>query len=105
MKNFVVPQGSQDKFSKSAPYKVRIGINDGVKGDISKFPQKISIYDEVYDYLQSDKIDLQFNIQDGRTTRQEAIIKGYDITSFFDSDVEIDLDNFYGLNQDIRASK
>jgi hypothetical protein len=106
MKNFVVPQGSQDKFSKSAPYKVRIGINDGVKGDISKFLQKISIYDEVLnDYLQSDKTALQFNIQDGRFTREEVEIMGYDITSFFNSDVEIDLDNFYGLNQDVRASK
>ena len=77
MKNFVVPQGSQDKFSKSAPYKVRIGINDGVKGDISKFLQKISIYDEVLnDYLQSDKTALQFNIQDGRFAREEVEIMG-----------------------------
>jgi len=106
MKNFVVPHGSQDKFSKSAPYKVRIGINDGVKGDISQFLQKISIYDEVLnDYLQSEKTSLQFNIQDGRFTREEVEIMGYDITSFFNSDVEIDLDNFYGLNQDLRGSK
>ena len=106
MKNFVIPQGSQDKFSKSAPYKVRIGINDGVRGDISKFLQKISIYDEVLnDYLKSEKTSLQFNIQDGRVTRQNSTIMGYDITSFFDSDIEIDLDNFYGLNQDSRASR
>ena len=106
MKNFVVPQGSQDKFSKSAPYKVRIGINDGVRGDISKFLQKISIYDEVLnDYLQSDKTALQFNIQDGRIVREEAEVMGYDITSFFDSDINVDLDNFYGLNQDAKASK
>lgn len=106
MKNLVVPQGSQDKFSKTAPYKVRIGINDGVKGDISQFLQKISIYDEVLnDYLNSDKMSLQFNIQDGRFAREEVEMMGYDITSFFNSDVEIDLDNFYGLNQDIKASK
>lgn len=106
MKNFVVPQGSQDKFSKSAPYKIRIGINDGVKGAISQFLQNVSIYDEVLnDYLKSDKTVLQFNIQDGRFTREEAEVMGYDITSFFNSDLEVDLDNFYGLNQGAKASK
>jgi len=106
MKNFVIPQGSEDKFSKSAPYYIRIGLNDGVRGDISQFLQKISIYDEVLtNYLQSDKIPLQFNIQDGKFVQKDAEIMGYDISSFFNSDVEIDLDNFYGLNQDDKASK
>lgn len=106
MKNFVVPQGSQDKFSKSSPYYVRIGLNDGVAGNISQFLQKISIYDEVLnDYVQSDKTALQFNVQDGVFTSEETEIMGYDIASFFDSENQIDLDNFYGLNQDVKASK
>jgi len=106
MKNFVIPQGSQDKFSKSAPYSVRIGLNDAVSGGISQFLQKISIYDEVLnDYLQSNKTRLLFNVQDGLLTNQESEMMGYDIASFFNSEIEIDLDNFYGLNEGIKASK
>ena len=106
MKNFVVPQGSKDKFSKSSPYYVRIGLNDGVAGNISQFLQKISIYDEVLnDYVSSGKVSKQFNVQDGTFTSSEVDIMTYDIANFFDSEVEIDLDNFYGLNQDFAASK
>jgi hypothetical protein len=106
MKNFVVPQGSTDKFSKSSPYYVRIGLNDGVAGDISQFLQKISIYDEVLnDYIQSNKKALNFNIQNGLFTTEDAKVMGYNISSFFDSETEIDLDNFFGLNQDAKASK
>lgn len=106
MKNFVIPHGSKDKFSKSSPYHIKIGLNDGVKGGISQFLQKISIYDEVLnDYVQSDKVSLRFNVQDGIFTSSDSEIMGYDISSFFNSEAEIDLDNFYGLNQDVKASR
>jgi len=106
MKNFVVPEGSVDKFSKSAPYYIRIGLNDGVRGDISKFLQKLSIYDEVLnDYIKADKKSLLFNIQDDLFVMENSQLMGYDISSFFDSNIEIDLDNFYGLNQGLKSSK
>lgn len=106
MKNFVIPSGAPDKFSGEAPYSVRIGINDKVKGDISQFLQKITIYDEVlYDYINADKMPYRFNIRDGRVKMENVEILGYDISSFFNSNIELDLDNFYGLNQAGKASK
>jgi len=106
MKNFVVPKGSQDKFSKTSPYSIKTRLNDNVPAGISQFLQKISIYDEVLnDYLQSPKTALQFNVQSGRATTENVQYMGYDITSFFSSETEIDLDNFYGLNQESIASK
>jgi hypothetical protein len=106
MKNFVVPAGSSDKFSKTAPYKVRIGINDRVEGKISDFLQKLTIYDEVlHDYVTSEKTPIPFNIREGRVNREDTELMGYDISSFFDSNSEIDVDNFYGLNQEGKASK
>lgn len=106
MKNFVAPQGAQDKFSKSCPYSINIKLNDNVGAGVSKFLQKISIYDELLnDYLQTPKADLQFNVQSGRTATEDVEYMGYDITSFFTSDIEIDLDNFYGQNQESISSK
>lgn len=106
MKNFVIPTGFEDKFSKTAPYSIKTTLNDNTDSSISQFLQKISIYDEVLnDYLQSGKTALQFNTQSGRTTSENVEYMGYDITSFFTSEVEIDLDNFYGLNQESIASK
>ena len=105
MKNFVIPQKLSDKFSNSCPYSVNLRINDRVHTGISQFLQKISIYDEVVnDYLQSPKTSLRFSIQAGSTATENVEIMGYDITSFFDSEIEIDTDNFYGLNQDSMAS-
>ena len=81
MKNFVVPKGSQDKFSKTSPYSIKTRLNDNVAAGISQFLQKISIYDEVLnDYLQSPKTALQFNVQSGRATTENVQYMGYDIT-------------------------
>lgn len=106
MKNFVVPQDMSPKFKSQAPYYVRIGLNDGVAGGISKFLQKISIYDEMLSsYLNSGKVQKVFNVQDGQYVNEGATVNVYDVTTFFDDEVEIDLDNFYGLNEGLSASK
>lgn len=106
MKNFVVPQDMSPKFKSQAPYYVRIGLNDGVAGGISKFLQKISIYDEMLSsYLNSGKVQKVFNVQDGQYVNEDATVNIYDVTTFFDDEVEIDLDNFYGLNEGLSASK
>ena len=106
MKNFVAPSGFSDKFSKSCPYSISINLNDGIEGGISKFLQKISIYDELLnDYLKSNKKTVRFNIQSGMVTSQEVEVMGYDVSSFFGSNIEIDKDNFYGLNRNESSSK
>ena len=106
MKNFVVPQDVAAKFKSDAPYYVRIALNDSVRGGISKFLQKIGIFDEVLNsYLNSDKTQKEFNIQEGQSVTEEMSVDVFDITRFFDEEVEIDLDNFYGLNQETSASK
>jgi hypothetical protein len=94
------------KFKSQAPYYVRIALNDSVRGGISKFLQKIGIFDEVLSsYLNSEKTQKEFNIQDGQSVAEEMSVDVFDITRFFDDEVEIDLDNFYGLNQNTSASK
>lgn len=106
MKNFVVPQDIAPKFKSQAPYYVRIGLNDGVAGGISKFLQKISIYDEMLNsYLNSGKVQKRFNVQDGQYVNEDSTVNVYDVTTFFDDEVEIDLDNFYGLNEGLSSSK
>jgi hypothetical protein len=106
MRNFIIPQNVSPKFKSDAPYYIRIALNDSVRGDLSKFLQKIGIYDEILStYLASEKTQKEFNIQDGQSVTEEMPIDVYEINRFFDADVEIDLDNFYGTNQGSSASK
>ena len=106
MKNFVMPQDVAPKFKSEAPYYVRIALNDSVRGGVSKFLQKIGIFDEfLSSYLNAEKTQKEFNIQDGQTVAEEMSVGVFDITRFFDDEVQIDLDNFYGLNQSTSASK
>jgi len=105
MKNFVISQKLPNKFSNSCPYSINLKINDRVQSGVSQFLQKISIYDEVMnDYLQSPKTPLRLNVQNGSTVMENVEMMGYDLASFFNSEIEIDIDNFYGLNQATVAS-
>tara|TARA_R110002153_G_scaffold73158_11_gene190879 strand:+ start:1644 stop:3623 length:1980 start_codon:yes stop_codon:yes gene_type:complete len=100
MKNFVVPQKTAPSFMEEAPYYIRIGINDNVSGNLSQFLQKISIYDEVLtDYLSSNKQEVQMNLQDGTIVMENETVGMYELSSFFDSEVQIDYDNFHGINE------
>jgi hypothetical protein len=104
MKNFVMPnQGS--KILNEVPYYIRTNINDSIKGDVSKFLQKVHMFDEVLNaYLNSPKTKLNL-LSQIRTNASQESFDSYDISTFFNSDVQIDLDNFYGLNEGGYASK
>lgn len=100
MTNFVVPQKTSPSFMDDAPYYTKIDINDNVDGNLSQFLQKISIYDEVLvDYLNSNKQGVQMNLQDGTVVMENETVNVYEMSSFFNSEVQIDYDNFHGINE------
>lgn len=106
MRNFVIPQNIPAKFMSESPYYVKIGLNDTISGGISKFLEKISIYDEFLNaYLTSNKLDIKFDIQQDQLVSENSNVLVYDVDSFFNSEHELDLNNFYGLNQSPESSK
>lgn len=105
LKDFVI---KQQKFEdqKEYPYYVRVAMNSYENSNISEFTQKLGIYDELlYSYLNSPKQILQVNLDNGVTTTENLQLGTYDLSSFFSTDIEIDLDNYSGLNQKKIASK
>jgi hypothetical protein len=104
MKNFVMPQVPSETLTEF-PYYIRTRLNDGVTGHLSIFLQKIQMFDEVLnDYLKSEKDSLEMNVQRGTYSSEEKI-NVYDLAKFFSSDLKIDLDNFYGVSNQLKASK
>ena len=98
MKNFVLHQGDVPKLDEK-PYYIRTNVNDTIPGDLSVFLQKIQMFDETLnDYLASTKKEITVNRQNGTMVLEDKI-KVYDLKSFFSSEIKIDLDNFYGINQ------
>ena len=106
LKNFVQPQNGSKGLEKEVPYYNRIQINSATSGGFSDFTQKIQIYDEVLNhYLNSSKDEVLMNIQDENFVAQDAPLGVYNVSRFFSEEVEIDVDNFYGLDQSVKASK
>ena len=106
LRNFVQPQVSPAGITNELPYYNRIQINSATYGGFSDFTQKIQIYDEVLNhYLNSEKDEVQMNIQDEDFVAENVPLGVYDVNKFFTDDVEFDVDNFYGLKQSKQSSR
>ena len=106
LKNFVQPQTNLVGIQNEVPYFNRIQINSATDGSFSQFTQKIQIYDEILkQYLNSEKENVSMNIQDETVVFGDTPVGVYNVNRFFTEEVEVDVDNFYGLNQAGKASK
>jgi hypothetical protein len=104
MKNFVIPQVNSPN-QLQMPYYLETTLNDGVSSGIATFLQKIQVFDEVLnDYLFSKKAPVEMNIQSGTSTVKTRV-PTYNLSKFFDSNRELDTDNFYGLTSSGVVSK
>jgi hypothetical protein len=106
LKNFVQAQEGFGGLEGEIPYYNRIQINENTNGGLSKFAQRIQIYDEVLShYLSSDKSEVTMNIQNEDSVSRDVFLGVYGLTSFLSEDIALDTDNFYGLNESNLTSK
>ena len=105
MKNFVVPTMKIKQGTKESPYYNYLRINQRIDNGISNFAVKLGIFDELLqDYLESEKINLSFDTQIGQEVQMNSSIPVYDLKSFFTTDREFDIDNYFALNRSISPS-
>ena len=106
MKNFVMPTMKVQQGSAETPYYNYLRVNQRIDNGISNFATKIGIFDELLqDYLFGDKSLVSFDIQDGLSATENNFLKIYNLEQFFKTDREMDLDNFFTLNQTIKPSR
>lgn len=105
LKNFVIKQQDlQDQ--QEYPYYVRIAMNSYDNSNVSEFTQKLGIYDELlYSYINATKQNIEVNLDNGIVMKENVGLPTYDLYSFFSTDMEIDLDNYSGLDEKRIASK
>mgnify|MGYP000029312198 CR=1 FL=1 len=106
MKNFVVPTMKVQQGTSESPYYNYLRINQRLDNGISNFAVKLGIFDELLqDYLFGSRTSISFDIQTGQEVSQDSSTSIYNLESFLTSDTELDLDNFFTLNESIRPSR
>jgi len=106
MENFVVPTMKVQQGTEESPYYNYLRINQRLDNGISHFAVKLGIFDELLqDYLFGDRTDTSFDIQQGQSVSQDSTVPIYNLQSFLTTDRELDLDNFFTLNESIRSSR
>lgn len=105
MKNYVIDQGTKQG-SGDFPYYNHLRINQRIDNGLSHFAIKLGIFDELLqDYLFGEKNAGSFDIQQDREVSEESQVPLYSLSSFLNTDRELDIDNFFTLRESVRPSK
>lgn len=106
MTNFVFPSMKIKQGTDAAPYYNHLRINQRLDNRISDFTRKLGLFDELLQsYLEGGTSDVSFDIQDGRNITEDQSVPIYSLQDFLNSDIEMDLDNFFTLSESIIPSK
>lgn len=106
MKNFAVPPMEMNQGNDQAPYYNYLKVNQRVDNRISDFAMKMGLFDELLNsYLKSDKKQEVFDVQVGKEVQENNEIQIFDMIDFFTNTTEMDLDNFFPMQQTIPPSK
>ncbi len=91
LSRLILPGGHQEVNDK--PYYNEIAIKNRVSNDFTNFLRKIGLYETVLnDYLEGDKVNVQFNIQNNQTVSQDTPVPIYSLLNWVNSDsFEFDL--------------
>ena len=105
MRNFVTPTHFIKQGSEESPYYNYLRINQHIDNGISNFVIKLGLFDELLQsYLNGEYVVESFNVSSGILPRREIQKSFYNIQDFFESDIEMDVDNFFALDRTIAAS-
>lgn len=105
-KNIVMPTMKIKQGSSEAPYYNYLRLNQRLDNRISHFSVKIGIFDDLLQsYLNGEASPQSFDIQQGRTVAPATEKNIYDLETFFTTNTELDLDNFYTLGRSIPPSR
>lgn len=106
MKNVVMPTHLIKQGSDETPYYNYLRINQHIDNGISNFVTKLGLFDELLQsYLNGEYTNSEFNIASGRMPQRQMQKSVYNIQDFLESDIQLDVDNFFALNRSVRASK
>jgi len=106
MRNFVFPSMKIKQGTLATPYYNYLRINQRLDNRISEFTRKLGLFDELLQsYLEGGTSDVSFDIQDGRSVTEDQSVPVYSLQDFLNSDIEMDLDNFFTLSESIIPSK
>ena len=105
MKNYVINHGAKQG-SSDFPYYNYLRINQRIDNGLSNFAVKLGIFDDLLqDYLFGEKNMGSFDIQQGREASEALPVPLYNLTSFLNTERELDIDNFFTLKESVRPSK
>ena len=105
-KNLIMPTMKIKQGNDSTPYYNYLRINQRLDNRISNFAVKIGVFDDLLQsYLNGEYVSSSFDIQQDRVVAPATEKKMYDLESFFTTNTELDLDNFYTLGQSMTTSR
>jgi len=105
MKNYVIEQGAKQG-SSDFPYYNHLRINQRIDNGLSHFAVKLGIFDDLLqDYLFGEKNMGSFDIQQDRDVSEESQVPLYNLSTFLNTDRELDIDNFFTLGGSVRPSR
>ena len=105
MKNYVINQGAKQG-SSDFPYYNYLRINQRIDNGLSNFAVKLGIFDDLLqDYLFGEKNMGSFDVQQDREVSELLPVPLYNLTSFLNTERELDIDNFFTLKESVRPSK
>ncbi len=105
MKNYVINQGVKQG-SSNFPYYNYLRINQRIDNGLSNFAVKLGIFDDLLqDYLFGEKSMGSFDVQQDREVSELLPVPLYNLTSFLNTERELDIDNFFTLKESVRPSK
>ena len=106
MSNFIFPSMKTKQGTSEAPYYNYLRINQRLDNRISNFTIKLGLFDDLLQsYLDSEKSDVSFDIQDGRGVEQGQTVPVYNLQEFLTSNIDVDKDNFFALSETQIPSK
>lgn len=106
MNNFIFPSMKIKQGSSEMPYYNHLRINQRLDNGISNFIIKLGLFDELLQsYLESEKSDVNFDIQNGTSVTENEAVPVYGLQEFLNSDMFLDSDNFFGLSDTEIPSK
>lgn len=106
MKNFVMPTHLVQQGSEESPYYNYLRINQHIDNGISSFITKLGLFDELLQsYLSGEYTFGNFNLSSGILPKREVQKSFYNVQDFFESDIQMDIDNFFSLERTMTASK
>lgn len=105
MKNYVIDQGAKQGSAES-PYYNHLRINQRIDNGLSHFAVKLGIFDDLLqDYLFGEKNMGSFDVQQNREVSEGSQVPLYNLSSFLNTDRELDIDNFFTLRESVRPSR